>query len=63
MERRVRSRSKQIRQMAVLHEVLDVSHLVVDRLKIFRVHLRAHLDPTVQSPATTLFIIEVLRSS
>jgi len=45
VKRRVRSCSKQTRQVAVLHEVLDVSHLVVDRLKILRVHLSAHLDP------------------
>jgi len=48
VERRVRATSEQIRQMAVLHEVGDVSHLVVHDREVFRVHLGTHLDSTVR---------------
>ena len=53
VERRIRARSEQVRLVPVLHVVLDVTHLVVDCLEVFRVHLRAHLDPAVQPPPIT----------
>jgi len=45
VERCVRSRPEQTRQTPVLHEVLNVTHLMVDHLKVARIHLGTHLDP------------------
>ena len=45
MERCVRPASEDGRLVSVEHEVLDVTHLVVDGLQLFLVQLAAHLDP------------------
>ena len=43
MEGSVGAASVDGRLVRVLHEVLDVSHLVVNRQQLIRVHLRTHL--------------------
>ena len=53
VERCIRASPEQIGLVPVLHEVLDVSHLMVNGLEVFRIHLRTHFDPALRALTIT----------